>query len=53
MRLTIEGIICAALLSVCAVANTWADDMGEYPHWDYKLGLEERFRYEYKQEPLQ
>ena len=33
----------------CTLSQAQAEDRGQYLHWDYKVGGEERLRYEYKQ----
>ena len=40
-----------ALALMLGMANSYqafADDKGEYLHWDYKIGGEERLRYEFR-----
>ena len=36
--------------TLLVASNGWAADKGDYLHWDYKIGAEERVRYEFKQD---
>ena len=50
MRLGIGSVFCSLLLLLCMSPKAQADDKGQYLHWDFKIGGEERFRYEYKKD---
>jgi hypothetical protein len=48
-----ETFICAFLMVFCLGNSSWAEELGqpqegELPRWKYKIGADERIRYEYK-----